>query len=123
MAFAKPTRVKIGPDVWKIYYELSDWVEHADGIKEDKDVTDLGQTKGINQIILIKGWDVPLTIQKETLQHEIFHACFGFYGFADMPIETDTNADTEEVLIRLLSPMYFMVLKENKDVRDWLYSK
>jgi len=65
-----------------------------------------------DSVILLRPWLSP-SVMRETLFHEVIHACFGMVGFNSLPVTTENNYDMEELVICLLSPQLTQVLKDN----------
>lgn len=55
------------------------------------------------------------TMQRETLTHEVLHACMDVIGAGD-----DLGHDTEERVVRRLAPVLLDVLRRNPGLVSWL---
>jgi hypothetical protein len=117
----RPTRVKVGPHVYKILYSKSSWQKYADKKKSNL----VGLTIAEKGIILIKGNDsLNESQRRDTLLHEILHAAFALNSFKLMPMKLpDDYHDLEEIVILLHTPALLGVLRENPKVVDWLLTE
>lgn len=113
---SRPNKVTIGLHEYQILWSKESWKKYAKGrIDHDSGICQLGKGR-----ILINGWDLIGSEEREVLFHELQHACYGVFGFADAPFQTTSDSDTEEVMIRLLSPTLLRVLRDNPEVVAWL---
>lgn len=56
--------------------------------------------------------------QKETLLHELLHVVLNDCSLFKHPIENDE--DQEEYIIRYMSPKLYQVLRDNKELREFI---
>ena len=115
----KPSQVKIGPFLYKILWSEKSWQKYAP--TEYKDKSHRGLTDPDAHHILIQGWGTSEDGQKETLLHELIHACLSVVGFAEIIKEVSkASVDVEEIAVRCLSPFLQEMLKENPKVVEYL---
>lgn len=104
----QPEVIKIGPLMYSIFWDEQKIKEfsYADGTK----VRGYCDQEAMEIVI-----DPKLNVQmkRETLWHEIKHAC------AYWVYTTLTNPSEEEV-ISLTAPIELAVLRDNRDLTDWL---
>lgn len=111
----KPTRL---PNVVKIGYQEYKLVELS--VQDDPLLADNthGYTQDQRNIIVIDK-DLPETKKKVVVFHELLHACrFIFQG--DPPSKKADFEEWEHHFIGLWENTIPMVLKENKELREWL---
>jgi hypothetical protein len=74
----------------------------------------LGETHTSDQKILVHPMQHPMML-KETVLHELLHACFGVssltHSFSD---------DDEERVVAILSPWVLMMMRDNPQLLAWL---
>jgi len=93
-------KVIIGGYRWNILFEKPK-VEHAIGLTDVMKLT-----------IWIEP-DMAETIQKSTLVHELLHAIAFTAG--------KSEKDGEEAWVSALAPLLFTMLRDNKELRDYLF--
>lgn len=98
---ARPTRVKVGPFTWRIIQE------------DPADPETMGETALRELVIRIDG-TVTEDIWRETLLHELLHACHLVAG-----IDADA-ATTGEGVVTAVSPLLLDLLRTNPRVRAYL---
>jgi len=82
-----------------------------------KAASDHGETDTDTKDIYIN-MNYPIEVQRETLNHEILHACFT--DFPNFGKEGKPD-DCEEDLIRYISPTLVQVYKDNKWLREFVF--
>ena len=96
-------KLKAGCFTYDVYFQPTD--------------SDHGATCTDKKLIIIDDRH-SLQNQKETFLHELLHVCMeDFPGFDP----ENTLKDPEESLIRIMSPRFMYILKENKWVREFLF--
>lgn len=98
---------KIGYFRYKIYFQPSDGEDHGSTCTDTKRIfVDTGK---------------PVQCQRETLFHELCHACFD--DCPSFKLEYNDVNDREEDIVRFISPRMMQVLNDNKWIRDFLFPK
>lgn len=98
-----PDRVQVGPFSWRVIHDAS--------LQDDESY---GCTRPSQLEIAVR--PAPLDLERESLNHEILHACCFVAGFAD------TTKLSEEAFVGRVSPIYLDTLRRDKDLRDYLFS-
>lgn len=93
-----PSKIQVGPFVFTV-------------IK--KQMESFGETDFDKFTISIKE-DMPPEHEREVFNHEIMHACSFLSRSIPLPLE--------EKFIRAVSPIYYMLMRDNSEVREYLYS-
>lgn len=114
---ARPIKIRVGPHNYSVLWSQKQWQDHLTKtqIKEA-----CGYTRALTTQIFVKGWELSITQQKETLVHELFHAVFNLTNFEFQ--EHKKIKDTEEHIVLMVSPWWAMIIKENPDLLAWLTS-
>jgi Zn-dependent peptidase ImmA (M78 family) len=104
---SKEKTIKIGFFTYRVFFQPADGEDH-------------GSTDTDNKMIFI---DSGRNIQckRETLFHEIHHACLD--DCPSFKMVYDTPDEREEDVIRFLSPRMIQVLNDNKWVREYLFGE
>lgn len=98
-----PTRVKVGPYGYRVTL-----------------IPPGGDTLGLchlDSLTIQVQENQPLDIERDTVLHEVLHACLALTGH-----NLVLGADAEEALIRALSPILLHTLRRNKRLRRYLLS-
>jgi hypothetical protein len=106
-----PKKILIGPLTWKIDSSLSNFNSVQVTIEPC-----LGATQLESLTITLKP-DMPRELERETLLHEILHAC---YATAGLPLDHAKPDDIEEVSVTALSPWLLVILRANPDLVAYL---
>lgn len=107
----RPGKVKVGPYVYSILY-----VEQSDAMDLDTN----GQCNQDHLWIRIRSHLAEDSI-RVTLYHELFHAVVGL--LRDSPHDSKVAEDniSEESWIQRVSTMMFCTMRENPDLREYLF--
>lgn len=84
-----------------------------------KAASDHGETDNETKQIYINT-NYPLQTQRETLHHEILHACLHDYPNFGKEMKSD---EQEEEIVRYQSPVEVQIYQDNKWVRDFIFGK
>ena len=96
---------KMGGFTWEVHFQPSDGES-------------FGTTSVQKKAIFIDNTH-PMQIQRETLLHELLHACFE--DCAPIRVEYVNPGDREEDIVRYLSPRLFQALGENAWLRKFIF--
>ena len=108
---ARPSRVKVGPFVYKIQFMKGGLEKHEFFKKGRTKTYALGMFVGQHGLILINTEQAEEQ-QKETLLHELMHAC--------AYVSSGNGIDDEESAISSISPTLWAVLRDNPRVTKWI---
>jgi Zn-dependent peptidase ImmA (M78 family) len=86
-------------------------------IFQKSDVSDHGSTDNDTKTIYIN-MNYPEQVQRETLHHEILHACL--HDFPNFGKEMRAH-DQEEEIIRYQSPIEVQVYRDNKWAKEFIF--
>ena len=121
----RPSKIKVGPHTYKIYYSKKKWARFYPKKKNKEGYGGVvGRFLLRASVILVNGWEQSLSQQKDTLLHEILHACFALTVFDNSPISFDgaEKSEIEEYAVLILTPTLLQVLQDNPELVEWLTS-
>lgn len=110
MASARPKKIKLASQTWKIVWVPEPWEDDAGDVV-------LGECCTIRMEIRVCT-SRPLAAQKETLLHELIHAIFSTFGLT-VPARGKAFDREEEVVSFLAEPM-LMLMQQNPKLVAWL---
>lgn len=109
-----PRAIRIGP--FDVRVDLSKKAQEK--VDRDNDGPLYGLWDGRNATIMLSSRAAD-TILRETLLHEVLHAIFELSGASSVHIK---DSDTEEGIVRSVTPMLLDVLRTNNRLVDYLRS-
>lgn len=112
----RPSEVVVGPYRFRLVFDA----EAVDAENDDPKVTLFGTVLERSGMILVRD-DVPERSIRETLLHELLHACYIVTG-NPLHYRTPTGVDGEELAVASLSPTLLQTLRANPDVASYLFS-
>lgn len=106
-----PKTVQVGPHPYRIKFDDT----------RCNDIECRGQTDA-DQLQIILNSKLPTSMVRETVLHELLHACLDVQGVnvGDKPLLDD---DEHERLVRGLSPILLDVLRRNRDLAAFLLAE
>ena len=107
----RPEVVKIGPFLFTIYWDKDRMINAAWEFGSGP----LSGHTDKQKLEIIINPEIDIQIQRETLWHEIKHGCY-------MWVASAIDNPSEEQIIALTTPIELSVLRENKDVLEFLTS-
>lgn len=124
---AAPREVRIGPIVYKIYYDDgAEWTQaQLRAAKQDAGEGDphhilYGYTMNSQQWISINP-DLPEPQRRLTLTHELFHAMHTVIGDPlDVMIDKEEGADIEEYMAAVMAAPMLSMLRDNPELVAYL---
>jgi Zn-dependent peptidase ImmA (M78 family) len=111
---ARPSKVRIGVQTFDIVFRTRD----KDGMLSD---SVMGYTLDQQSLIVIDS-TLAEGKQKSTLFHELMHATRMVFGSNVVPRRKDDADVWEHYFIAVWENSLLLVLRDNKDVSDWLLS-
>jgi hypothetical protein len=107
-----PKKVKVGVHTYKVVIDRAaiDACSVAGGVESAR----LGDCNHENLTITLEP-HMASSMLKETLLHEVLHACFGVIGAIE-----DVDDKTEEKLVLRLSPVLMGLLRENPKLIEYI---
>ena len=104
----EPQVVKVGPFLYSIFFDKEKLkqatLDHGSSVS--------GYCRKDKLEIIIDP-DLDIQVKRETLWHEIKHACFAWVAIS-------IDSPTEEQIVCLTAPLELSVLRENKDLVEYL---
>lgn len=111
-----PKTVKIGPTKWKI--RTSKKAIRKLRLKLDIEDHLIGHTE-LKDLTIFIAYDIAPQVQRDTLIHELLHACFAIQGFPPMK-DMDEKEDQEEWVVKNLTSVLHAVIRDNPELIAYL---
>lgn len=116
MTPVRPAYVVVGAITYRIDYSL-EAIAHERAEHGDENLLGVCSPRGV----IVCDGSLPDDLLRETLLHEILHACYFGVG-SPLHYRTPAGADGEEIAVASLSPSLLDVLRSNPAVASFLLS-
>jgi hypothetical protein len=105
-----PAKVKVGPHTYTVVVDRA----AIDRLSAEGGEKRLGECDAQRLTITVDPDQAPSQLA-DTLVHELLHACFDLIGAGE-----DISNETEEKLVRRLSPVLVSMIKDNQRLASWI---